>query len=117
MKSLKNIWLYILPILLLIAGSLDFFGIVPVKTEMESMNLGGYKMIIVGVIDWILAIGILVKKTRPIALDGVLFIAFGSFVAHIVTDAPTNTLLVPILLFVMAITNLHINYKINFIPR
>jgi hypothetical protein len=117
MKIFKNILLYLLVLLLVLAGALDFFGLEPVKSEMEALNLGGYKMIIVGLLDWLLAIGIVIKRTRPVALDAVLFLAFGSIVAHLVIDAGLADFGVPFILLLLAFVNIHLNYKIKFINK
>jgi uncharacterized membrane protein len=53
MEQLKSILPYILAILLFIGGSLHLFKLEPSKSEMEAMNLGGYKMELVGIIDYV----------------------------------------------------------------
>ncbi len=116
MEKLKIVLLYLLPVLLIVAGSLDFFKLEPAKSEMEAMNLGGTKMIFVGVMDWILAIGIIVPRTQAYALIGVLFLSSGALVAHIVSGQMGKFFITTLLPFFLALTNLIINFSI-FITR
>jgi uncharacterized membrane protein YphA (DoxX/SURF4 family) len=114
---MKQIILYALPLLLIVSGILDFFKLEPAKTEMEAMNLGGIKMIVVGIIDWILAIGIIFSITRPYALIAVLFLSFGALVAHIVSGQMGKFFVTTLLPFVLAGLNLYLNYYINIVKK
>lgn len=84
---------------------------------MEAMNLGGAKMLIVGVIDWILAICIIFPATRPYGLIGVLFLSFGAIVAHIVSGQMGKSFVTTLLPFALAIVNIYFNYYINIITK
>lgn len=114
---MKLIILYTLPLLLIVAGGLDFFKLEPAKTEMEAMNLGGTKMLIVGIIDWVLAICIILPATRPYSLIGVLFLSFGAMVAHIVSGQMGKSFVTTFLPFALATVNIYFNYYINIIKK